>query len=89
MVVNEYLKEVNGRLDFKELNQAFKDANRANCLLIQYSNPYVSPKTLNLPLDTKFSIFHFTFSIHSGVRLHKLLWCIAVFLAECFNEVTG
>lgn len=30
MVVNEYLKEVNGRLDFKELNQAFKDANRSN-----------------------------------------------------------
>jgi len=30
MVVNEYLKEVNGRLDFKELNQAFKDANRTN-----------------------------------------------------------
>jgi len=39
MVVNEYLKEVNGKLDFKELNHAFKDANRTNCLLIQYPNP--------------------------------------------------
>jgi hypothetical protein len=28
MVVVEYLKEVNGKLDFKELNQAFKNANR-------------------------------------------------------------
>ncbi len=28
MVVVEYLKEVNGKLDFKELNQAFKNANK-------------------------------------------------------------
>ena len=28
MVIVEYLKEVNGKLDFKELNQAFKNANK-------------------------------------------------------------
>lgn len=28
LVMLEYLKNVNGNLDFKELNQAFKDANR-------------------------------------------------------------
>lgn len=28
LVILEYLKSVNGKLDFKELNQAFKDANK-------------------------------------------------------------
>jgi bifunctional DNA-binding transcriptional regulator/antitoxin component of YhaV-PrlF toxin-antitoxin module len=28
LVILEYLKSVNGKLDFKELNQAFKEANR-------------------------------------------------------------
>jgi hypothetical protein len=28
LVILEYLKSVNGKLDFKELNQAFKDANQ-------------------------------------------------------------